>query len=83
MKYFFLVNGVTDENKKKVILLSAIGPTQFRLIKDLVQPENLDNKSFAQICGLLKNHHEPTPPLFLQRALFENQGRVYKITLQA
>ena len=73
--FYFEANSVIDINKKKAIFLTLIGPSQFRLLKDLTAPSTIAEKSFDELCVLLKSHHEPKPPKFLQRTKFENRSR--------
>ena len=61
--------------KQRAILLTVIGPQQFRLLKDLCSPANPADKSFKELCDLLKNHHAPAPPKFLCRAQFEARSK--------
>ena len=73
--FFFEANSVTTPEKKKAIFLTSIGAQQFRLLKDLAQPDTISIKTYTELCILLKEHHEPAPPMFLQRALFESRAR--------
>ena len=68
-------NEVTEVSKKKAILLTVVGPQQFRLLKDLTAPEKPADKSYDALCMLLKQHHEPEPPKFLQRTKFDARPR--------
>ena len=73
--FYFEANSVTDIKKKKAIFLTLIGPSQYRLLKDLTAPSTIAEKSYDELCGLLKSHHQPKPPKFLQRTKFENRFR--------
>ena len=73
--FYFEANSVTDVKKKKAIFLTLIGPSQYRLLKDLTAPSTIAEKSYDELCGLLKSHHQPKPPKFLQRTKFENRFR--------
>ena len=75
LNFFFEANDVTNDAKKRAIFLTVVGPTQFRLLKDLSQPRSVSELSFPELCRLLRNHHEPAPPKFLQRAKFEARSR--------
>ncbi|RUS85038.1 hypothetical protein EGW08_007222 [Elysia chlorotica] len=72
--FYFQANNV-EEDKKKPILLTVIGATNFSLIKDLVAPEKLQDVSFKDICDKLKKHFEPPPSMYVQRTKFEARTR--------
>ena len=75
LNFFFEANDVVKDSKKRAIFLTVVGPTQFRLLKDLSQPRSVSELPFSDLCRLLRNHHEPAPPKFLQRAKFEARSR--------
>ncbi|GFS12735.1 retrotransposon-like protein 1, partial [Elysia marginata] len=66
LEFFLEANQVEEDNKKRAILLSMIGPSTFRTIKDLCFPLSPKEKSFSDICKLLSEHFNPTPPKFVQ-----------------
>ena len=75
LDFYLEANEVTEVSKKRAILLTVVGPQQFRLLKDLTAPEKPADKSYDALCMLLKQHHEPEPPKFLQRAKFDARLR--------
>ncbi len=46
LSFYLEANNVTIEAKKRAVLLTVIGPQQFRLLKDLCAPASLTTKSF-------------------------------------
>ena len=83
LNFYFIANSVDDDVKKRAILLTVIGQRQFRLIKDLCQPHSPGDKSFNELCDLLKNVHSPPPPKFLQRARFDAKTRKPSESIQS
>ena len=75
LNFYLEANSVEDEAKKRSVFLTVIGSSQFRLLKDLVVPAKLTDKTYSELCAILKAHHEPAPPKFLQRASFEARNR--------
>jgi len=75
LKFYFEANSVNDDSKQRAIFLTVIGAQQYRLLKDLCMPHTITDKSFQELCTLLRNHHEPPPPKFLRRATFEARTR--------
>ena len=45
--YHFEANSITDANRKKAVLLSVCGTETFSLLKDLITPDSLRDKSFT------------------------------------
>ena len=64
------MNGVEDAGKKKEILLSMIGPATFKLLSNIVVPDNPGDKTCKELIDTLKNHHNPTPSEVVQRLQF-------------
>ena len=75
LDFYLEANEVTEVSKKRAILLTVVGPQQFRLLKDLTAPEKPADKTYDALCMLLKQHHEPEPPKFLQRTKFDARLR--------
>ena len=48
LSFYFTPNGIATDAKKRVILLSSVGPTTFRLMRSLVLPNSLDTCSRDQ-----------------------------------
>ena len=49
LSYYFTANGITDNAKKRAILISCCGPATFRLMKTLAFPDQLNDFTFAQL----------------------------------
>ena len=73
--FYLEANEVTVDAKKRAVLLTVIGPQQFRLLKDLSAPAKPADKSFNELTKLLKDHHAPAPPKFMCRAKFDARSR--------
>jgi hypothetical protein len=55
----FIAKDITEEAKKKAILLSSCGRGAYRLIKKLVLPIKVGDESYTTICAKLANHFNP------------------------
>ncbi|KAK3769860.1 hypothetical protein RRG08_036909 [Elysia crispata] len=75
LDFYLEANNVSAPEKKRAILLSVVGLQQFRLLKDLAAPSKPAEKSFQELCKLLKDHHAPSPPKFLSREKFDARTR--------
>ena len=73
LESYFLANNIGDPGKKCTILVNAVGPTTYRLIKTLSLPEKPSDHSFEEIVKRVESHFHPKPsPLFKQ---YEFNGR--------
>ena len=61
MQHYFVANDVVDGGKQRSILLSACGPTAYKIIRNLVEEGKLDTTSFADIVKKVKGHYDPAP----------------------
>ncbi|MEE4247156.1 MAG: hypothetical protein V2I33_17220 [Kangiellaceae bacterium] len=71
----FIAKDVTDEKKKKAILLSTCGRDAFRLIKKLLQPKEIAEASYRDVCSALSSHFSPKASEILERFRFSTRDR--------
>lgn len=64
----------TDNNKakRKAILLASIGSETYKIMKDLAYPTKPTEKSFNQLCDILKQHYKPTRLIVTERFKFNS-----------
>ena len=72
---FFIANDISapqegQNDKRKAILLSCVGPKTYSLLCNLVQPNKPGDKSYDEIVSIVKNHHNPKPSEIVQRFKF-------------
>ena len=53
--HFFTANGVESAEKKHSIFLSVVGPATYKLIRSLVAPVKLGNKTYKELVKLLNS----------------------------
>ena len=75
MEFYFVANGVTGDAKKKAALLSAIGPSTYKLLRSLIAPTTVQDEGLAGLITALRNHFEPQPSTIVQRAKFYGRSR--------
>ena len=75
LTHFFDANGVDNATKKKEILLAMIGPATFKLLTNLVVPEEPGDKTYKELIEELKKHHNPAPSEVIQRLQFYSRDR--------
>ena len=59
--YYFTANDITDETKKKSILLLCSGAATYDILKNLLQPTCLNDKSYDELVKVLSNYFNPKP----------------------
>ncbi|XP_072398178.1 uncharacterized protein [Diabrotica undecimpunctata] len=59
MDFFFLANNITDPDKKKATFLNLCGPNTYEIIRSLVAPSKVSDKTYDQIIVELKKHFSP------------------------
>ena len=75
VEHFFTANGVTNDGKKAALLLTPIGPTAYKLLRNLVAPAKLEEKSFKDLVEIMRQHQSPTPSEIVQRYRFNSRFR--------
>ena len=74
LNYYFVANGIDDVTKKRAILLSVVGASTYRLIRNLVAPGKPDEKTYKQLVDLVKEHQCPAPSETVQRFKFNTSS---------
>ena len=75
LEQYFAANEVVSADKQQAILLTCCGPDTYQLIKSLLAPAMLTDKSFQEFVQLVKDHHEPMPSVIVQRYHFNSRVR--------
>ena len=70
LEFYFVANEVTNNVKKRTILLSSCVPETYGLLRSLVSPGKPSDKYFEDLVKILKNHFNPKPSATLQRYKF-------------
>ena len=75
LRHFLVANGITDDDRKRAVFLSVIGPKAYQLLSSLVAPEKPGDKSYGNLIELLTGHYEPPPSEIVQRFKFHTRTR--------
>ena len=67
LQFFLEMNRTMDASKKRVTILSVVGLSTFQLSRSLIAPDNLANKTFVELIGVLKAHYNPEPSEIVER----------------
>ena len=68
----FEVNEITDEGKKRAVLLSVCGWETSSTLKTLMAPEKPSAKMYKELCTAMQGHSEPEPSEIMQHFKFFN-----------
>ena len=82
LEQYFAANEITDNNKKRAVLLSVCGAKTYKLIRNLVNPRKPADKSFVELVNLVKNHLNPRPSSIVYRFKFNSRFRQQGETIQ-
>ncbi|KAL3976952.1 Rab-interacting lysosomal protein [Sarotherodon galilaeus] len=83
LEHFFLANDISDEAKKRLVLLSACGARTYKLIRNLTMLRKPGDFSFKELVMLVQNHHCPKPSLNVQRFKFHTHSRKPGVSVAA
>ena len=67
LSHYFAANDIVSEDKKKAILLNAVGPSTYRLIRTLASPSKVTDLSFEDIVDKARAHFCPKPSPIVKR----------------
>ena len=74
--HYFVANDIMVEEKRRAILLTAVGPGTYRLLKTLASPKKLEEFTFKELVELAATHFNPKPSPIVKR--FEFNSRCQK-----
>jgi len=83
LRHYFLANGVTEESKKRSILLAVCGSATFQLIQNLTEAGAMDTMPYNDLVALVKDYYEPPPSPIVQRYKFNTRDRAPGETIAA
>ena len=73
---YFIANDIHDAVKKQAILLNAVGPSIYRLMKTLCLPGKPTEHSFEEIVDKVKNHFNPKQSPIVKRLEFNKRKQL-------
>ena len=75
LELYFTANDIVVAAKRRAILLNAVGPTTYRLLKTLASPERVTDLTFEQLVELAKAHFNPKPSPIVKRYEFNTRSQ--------
>ena len=67
---FFVANEITDDVKKRAILLSNVGGRTYGIVRSLLSPKKPNEVSYDHIVETLRDHFHPRPSVTVARFRF-------------
>lgn len=76
LEFSFIANGVTEDVKKRAVLLTVSGPSTYKLIRNIAAPKKPLEVWYSDIVDKLKGHFSPKPSIILQRFKFHSRKQL-------
>lgn len=71
LNFYFVGNGITDDDKKRVILLTKCGPFVYGVLCDLIAPPAPADISCTDLVAKLQDHYEPNINVIVESFKFQ------------
>ena len=75
LDFYLKGNAIEDDEQKHSLLCSSFDPAMFDLVKSLVQPTPLAEKTYKQLVETLKSHLNPKLSVIVSRYRFNSRNR--------
>ena len=82
LEHFFVANGIESAEKKRAVLLTVIGPTAYRRLRNLLSSAKLGETDYKNLVDAMQKHVNPTPSVTIQRFKFNSLSRLPEETVQ-
>ena len=70
---FLLANGIDDDKKKVVVLVTVIGQKAYSLLRNLVAPTKPHDKKYDKLVEAMKKHLKPKPLTIAEQFKFNRR----------
>ena len=75
MNRFFIANKISEEPRKKAVLLSSGGAETCSLLRNLVAAAKPSDKSYNELLRVMNEHQNPKPSVIMERYKFNKRDR--------
>lgn len=76
LENFFIANGITDENRKRAILLNSFCEDSYKLVRDLCIPDEPESKDYSDLIKLMNDNFKSSLSVFAARYTFYNARKM-------
>lgn len=70
LEQYFQANGISDNKKQASVLLTSVHSSIYKIIRSICDPDLPSQKTFSDLCLILKNQFTPHVPIFRKRIHF-------------
>lgn len=74
--FYFVANDIANA-QKRATFLAGIGPTTYKLLRSLIAPAKVEEKTLDQLTEVLQKHYCPKPSAIVQRSRFYSRCRKF------
>ena len=75
LNHFFDANAIVEADKKRSVFLSVIGPTPYKMLRNLLAPDKLGDKPYQELVDALTKQYNLKPSEIVQRFKFHTRVR--------
>ena len=72
LEQYFEANGIYNVAKRQSTFLSFVGPSSYKLLRSILAPVKLSEKTFEELTEVLKTHYNPPPSEVMRSGLIPN-----------
>ena len=76
LEQYLMANEVGSQEKKRAVLLSSVGASTYKLIRNLTSPHPPGSRTYKEIIDLVRDHFNPKPSVIVQRLKFHTRTRL-------
>ena len=73
LELYFAANDIVDAAKKRAVLLTVVGTTTYKLIRNLTAPTKPAEIDYKDLVSMVKTHYAPVPSVMVQRFKFHSR----------
>ena len=73
LELYFVANDIVDAAKKRAVLLTVVGTTTYKLIRNLTAPTKQAEIDYKDLVSMVKTHYAPVPSVMVQRFKFHSR----------
>lgn len=81
LNQFFIVNSVTEESRKRAILITYLSEETYILVRDICFPDLPEKFSYKELIKIIYEHLSPVKAYFAERIKFYNAKKAHGETV--
>ena len=73
LEQYLVANNITEEERKRAVFLTVVGPRTYALLSGLIAPEKPAAKTYQELKEVLRKHLKPKPLVIAERFEFHQR----------